>query len=145
MIGKILGHGHFDRGWNGKLALQRRGHHRFFLPALSLLQSRGTTGCFHNNSLPLTPQPEPRIDSCVEPAPVVRLEDYNNGRYAQQHLSPGQRTWGRYRCEESWPRCAPGYGVRCLAEFLPEVSRKLNLPFRDAHEADRPPARETNN
>jgi len=52
MIGKVFGQGHFDRGWNGKLALQRRDHHRFSCrPSPSLLQSRGNMR-FHSNSLP---------------------------------------------------------------------------------------------
>jgi hypothetical protein len=36
-------------------------------------------------------------------------------------------------------------GFDVLQNSLSEVSRKLNLPFRGAHEADRPPERETNN
>ena len=40
MIGKVFGYGYFDRGLDGKLALQRRDHHRFFLQALSLYCNR---------------------------------------------------------------------------------------------------------
>jgi hypothetical protein len=58
MIGKVFGHGHFDRAWNGKLAWRRHGDHRFFFAgSLSLLQSCGTTLRFHNNSRPLARSP----------------------------------------------------------------------------------------
>jgi hypothetical protein len=33
-------------------------------------------------------------------------------------------------------------GFNVLREFWPEAPRKLNLPFRSAHEADSPPERE---
>jgi hypothetical protein len=40
-----LRNGNFDRGWDGKLALQRRGHHRFFLLALSPYCNRAEQPC----------------------------------------------------------------------------------------------------
>jgi hypothetical protein len=50
---------------------------------LSLLTAIAWNNPALPQQLPATgAQPEPRMDSCVEPALVVRLEDHNKGRYA---------------------------------------------------------------
>jgi len=74
---------------NGELALRYRRHHRLWLPAFALLIGTVSTNCAFPQQSPADVQ-RPKIETdvrnvqtakqantqCVEPAPLVSLEDY---------------------------------------------------------------------